>query len=281
MAADDCELSYSQFIVADHLCTAPSQDAKTPTSPTNKTNKYYSTIKPNEKRRILATIVRLLLHRAPFTTRSDEIRTIVKSYIHDQTNHLVVNCFIEDAKALIGRTLGLTLCDVKTTGGKRELFLKQSLAFRPHDVKINSEGDHELRGFLLLMLPCLKTYTEGVSLDRLCDVFKRIGKGHMIPKTESEADALMSALRSTRRRKDVKYRASDFKNIADYLLYARDLGYLTFTHDPTKGESLAMMSVHADFRFNVEINPEAYLEQFNTLEINATMKRRLNVFLEG
>ncbi|GFE55558.1 hypothetical protein BaOVIS_029620 [Babesia ovis] len=281
MGDDDPEAAYADFVLCEHQCVPVAQDSTASVSANVNSNKYYNEMKEAEKKRMLGIVMRLLLRRAPFPTRHDEVKAVLKGYLHDNTNHMVFNCFIEDAKKLFSKTLGLTLCDVKLPGGKRELFLKQSLAFHPHDHRINSEGDHELRGFLLLMLPCLKACTTGVPLDRLCDVFKRIGKGHMVPQNADEEESLKAALRSTRRKKEVKRHASDFKNIADYLSYARDLGYLNFSVDTSKGDNLAVISVHAGYRFALELDQESYIKQFNALEIEAPVKRSLGIFFES
>ncbi|GIX64979.1 uncharacterized protein BcabD6B2_44140 [Babesia caballi] len=267
MMEDDAEGAYSQFMLSEHQThdTAADSTVSAPTAAATAANSKYETeIKANEKSRILGAIVRLLLRRAPFTTRYDEVRGIVKAYLPDNANHMIVNCFIEDAKKLVGKTLGLTLCDARIPGGRRELFLKQSLAFHPHDLKILGEGDHEFRGFLLLLLPCMKAYSTGVPLgtqsttpyhlfsDRLCEIFMRIGKGRMVPQDGAAEDALKTLLRATRRKKEVKHRASDFKSIADYLLYAKDLGYIMFAIDNSKGDTLAMISILPGFRLAVE-----------------------------
>lgn len=160
------------------------------------------------------------------------------------------------------------------------MFLKQSLAFQPHDLKILGEGDHEFRGFLLLLVPCMKAYTAGIPLDRLCNLFSQIGKGHMVPQDRDSEEALATALRTSRRRKELKYHASDFRHISDYLLYARDLGYLQFQIGPDKRDDLNTILVCAGYRFVLEFDQESYVSQFRTLDIDPIVKRNLDVFFD-
>ncbi|GBE59911.1 hypothetical protein, conserved [Babesia ovata] len=294
MVTEGPEDAYAQFMFSEHQTAATLPDSVTPGSPTltpASTSKYEHDIRDHEKSRILRLIVRLLLHRAPFVTRYDEIRAVVKTYLHDNANHAIVNCFIEDAKKLVSKTLGLILCDIKL-GARREFFLKQSLAFQPHDLKLLGEGDHELRGFLLLMLPCFKAYTAGIPLDRLCEVFTRVGKADMVPRDQESEEALKATLRGMRRKRTVKIAASgvspsltstystEFKGIADYLLYAKELGYLNVVIDPKKGDTLAVITVVPGYRLLFELDQESYVKQFSTLELDESLKRTLEAFFD-
>ncbi|CDR96046.1 hypothetical protein BBBOND_0211880 [Babesia bigemina] len=292
MATDDPEDAYAQFMFSEHQTATTLPDSATSGTPTPapaSNSKYEYDIRDNEKSRILRLIVRLLLHRAPFVTRYDEIRAVVKTYLHDHANHAIVNCFIgeydaslqfqygaEDAKKLVSKTLGLILCDIKLQGARREFFLKQSLAFQPHDLKLLGDGDHELRGFLLLLLPCFKAYTTGIPLG----MFTRVGKADMVPRDQASEEALKAALRGTRRKRAVKYSASEFSNIADYLLYARELGYLSLVTDPKKGDTLAVITVMPGYRLLFELDQESYVKQLSTLELDEGLKRTLEAFFD-
>nr|BAN64548.1 conserved hypothetical protein [Babesia bovis] len=189
--------------------------------------------------------------------------------------------FEEDVKHVLSKAFGLILYDIRTGGGKRESFLKQSLAFHPHDLLINDENDHEIRGFLLLLVPCLKTSPAGLTLDRICDIFKKIGKGHLVPRSSEEQDDLKAALRTTRRRREAKRRTSEFGSLLHYLIYAKDLGYLNIFIDANKGGNLDAIYIQAGQRLNIEFEQQLYMNQLNTLVMDGPLKRSLGIFFEA
>ncbi|KAK1442272.1 hypothetical protein BgAZ_403020 [Babesia gibsoni] len=280
MAVDDPESEYSEFMVSEHQANEnPAELPKSIATAVPISSKSISDIK--ERSRIICGIIRLLLNRAPLTTRYEDIRAMVKSLTHDKISPLTVNCLIDEAKKYAESVFGLTLCDVKLPSGKRELFLKQSLAFPPHDLKITSTADHELRGFLLLMAPCLKAYTNGIPLDRLCEVMRKVGRGSLVPEGEAAESALAQSLRNARKRKEIKTSVESFKSVSDYLVYARDLGYIQIQTDNTRGTGLATVVITPNYRFILEFDQTAYLKQFNILNVDANIKRSLGIFFES
>lgn len=116
MAEEDAEGVYSQFMLSEHQTSDPPHDGSTTAPAASRGKGKPLLIKDNERSRILGGIVRLVLRRAPFPTKFDEIRNIVKAHLHDKHSNAVVSMLVEDAKKLTGSIFGLTLCDVRLPG---------------------------------------------------------------------------------------------------------------------------------------------------------------------
>ncbi|UKJ88938.2 hypothetical protein MACJ_002184 [Theileria orientalis] len=263
------ESEYEKFVISENQVSTfglePSSEQTTPSL--------------SELDKITRMIVRRVLSQSPFPTKYEDVRLIVKHYLPDLTTHNIFNSLIENAKNTLSRIFGLSLEDVKYGQGKRDLFLKQTISFKAHDLKTLSQGDHELRGFILLLVPCFKAHNNEISLKFLCEVFEKIGKTHMIPTSKDDEEDLVMKLKTVKRKKDVKYNSKDFAHISDYLLYAKDLSYLYITFQSQVLDLLSSVTILPGYRFNIEYNKDEYVSEFKALD-EAAFNRGLDIFFE-
>ncbi|EKX72889.1 conserved hypothetical protein [Theileria equi strain WA] len=273
------ESIYERFLLSEHQIIATTNDPEGQSAEeSTKRVDVNSDINDVERNRIVRLIIRKVLNQAPFPTKYEDIRLLIKQNVSQTYNHNLFNLYVEDAKKMLMRVFGLILCDVKYGQGKREFFLKQSIAFPPHDLKILSEGDHELRGFLLILLPLFKAYSNSIQLNRLCESFQKFGLGHMVPKSAEDEEAFILRLKSIKRRKEIKYSSKEFSTLSDYILYAKDLGYLTLKLED-KGDTLATIFILPGYRLLLEHNKDEYIQHFKKLD-EETFSKGLEIFFE-
>lgn len=273
------ETIYERFVLSEHQVIAPSNDpeAQGPEESTKRLD-IHPDINDVERNRIVRLIIRKTLNQAPFPTKYEDVRLLIKQNVSQTYNNNLFNSYIEDAKKMLMKVFGLTLCDVKYGQGKREFILKQAIAFPPHDLKILSEGDHELRGFLLFLLPLFKAYSNAIQLNRLCEAFQKLGLGHITPKSAEDEEALVLRLKSIKRRKEIKYSSQEFSTLSDYILYAKDLGYLTLKFED-KGDTLSTIFILPGYRLLLEYNKDEYIQHFKKLD-EETFSKGMEIFFE-
>ncbi|EAN31099.1 hypothetical protein TpMuguga_03g00362 [Theileria parva strain Muguga] len=237
------------------------------------------TITNIEKNKIIRIIIRKLLYQSPFPLKYEELKAIVKEHLPYKFNPKLINHLLYEIKHLLSNTFGLYLDDVKFQPNKRELILKQTVSFKHHDLKTLTEGDHELRGFILLLVPCFKAYNNILTLKFLCDLFVKIHKVHMVPRCTEEEKDLITVLKMVKRKKEVKYTSKEYNYISDYILYAKDLSYINIVYNSEQTDLLASVSVVPGYRLSSEFDMENFVAVFRRLDQDKYDKA-LNIFFE-
>lgn len=271
---------YERFIISEHQVSAggaePALEQATPSQSIRKAPSQ--SISDAERNRLTRLVVRRLLSQSPYSTKYEDVRLIVKHHLPETGNYAVLNLIIDSARSVLSSVFGLSLEDVRYAQGRRELFLKQSISFGPHDHRTLSQGDHELRGFLLLLVPCFRAHNNELSLKFLCEVFEKVGRAHMVPRCKEDEEELVQRLRAVKRKRDVKYSSREFAHISDYLLYAKDLGYIALAFQQGV-DQLSSVVIAPGYRLDAEFDNSCFVEAFRRLD-EAAFGRGLDVFFE-
>lgn len=221
------EKPYESFLFSEHVISSNQEekDASGDSKSSKENAQALANFSKAERSRMVKLVVRTVLHRSPFTTKYEDVRIALKQYVPVGLTPTLMKSILAESQKISRKLFGLLLCDVKLPNGRRELFMKQSISFLPHSLKIMSEGAHEVRGFILLLLPYFRAKSDSISLGELYEIFIKVGLRSKLPKDSDGDEALLAKIKCNRRRREARD-SSSFSEIADYILYARDLSYI-------------------------------------------------------
>eukprot|EP00920_Eleutheroschizon_duboscqi_P006156 GHVT01014344.1.p1 GENE.GHVT01014344.1~~GHVT01014344.1.p1 ORF type:complete len:212 (+),score=46.85 GHVT01014344.1:1585-2220(+) len=143
----------------------------------------------------------------------------------------------------------------------RRFCVSQSLKLPQHVAETLDGFDHQLRGFLALLTPCLLVKRGKLTVSEVANVMHSVGRSDLLGNDESEAKAEIARALSARRHFAKPF--AGFRLLADYLFALRELEYLdVFTPDlpnPTADE----VAICAGPRWFLEFDASALLQMLN------------------
>ncbi|SIO73503.1 conserved Plasmodium protein, unknown function [Babesia microti strain RI] len=213
-----------------------------------------------ERAHAMKAVTMLLLCKSPFPIKHEDIRTIVMRNLGTNYTSNALKQVLNDVNDIVRNTLGLRLTELKYSN-KKEYVLSQNFCYQPHNIQILSPGSHEIRGFVLFLIPCFRAHSDCIFIDNLISIFQKIGKSHLVPNNVECTKEMLCLLKTQRRSSNAKHRIEDYKSLTDYLIYARDLLYIAITIKNDAFDSF----ISPGSRIAAEHNPGDYVEMLKKI----------------
>lgn len=224
-----------------------------------------TTLSPELQRKLVRRTVMILLFAAPYATKLSDLREVI---LVEQTVKKTNLRFILKETARVMRThLGLLLRRISGSPGNGSTdcyYLSQGIVHARHIESLTTEREHQLRGFLLFLVPGFIACRGSLHESELKGYLTACGRSDII-RDFSEADLAGLALPENQKvhGKSLKDSPLRLETLWDFLLECRLLKYLTFVSGASSDapNSHQLSSVRPTSRLRDELSLENFRKE--------------------
>ncbi|VWU52647.1 conserved protein, unknown function [Hepatocystis sp. ex Piliocolobus tephrosceles] len=194
----------------------------------NETNEKNNLENDEEIQLAVKIALQILLKKQPIPIRRDDLFNILNMFVPNSNSSLKKKIIIEILNKHVNNILALNLLTLRTKT-KTEYVLSQHVTYKEHNNLLLSNFDHNIRGFLIFLIPFFKAFHNKLPFNYLLYVMNNIG--HKINKTKEE---IITTLKSPLAFANVVNNINLKKELidpSDYLIYCKRLSYIDFMFD--------------------------------------------------
>ncbi|KEP63932.1 UNVERIFIED_CONTAM: hypothetical protein HHA_236800 [Hammondia hammondi] len=233
--------------------TAPTQFDDRPT-----------TIDPEMKRKLVRRTVMILLFAVPYATKLNDLREVI--LVEQTVKKVNLRAILKEAARVLRTHLGLLLRRIGGPPGNSGMdcyYLSQGVVHARHTESLTTEREHQLRGFLLFLVPGFIACRGSLHVTELKGYLTACGRSDII-RGFSEADLAGLALPETQKvlGKSLKESPPRLETLWDFLLECRLLKYLSFYSGASSDSNSQQLScVRPTSRLRDELSLENFRKE--------------------
>ncbi|CRG94694.1 conserved Plasmodium protein, unknown function [Plasmodium gallinaceum] len=201
--------------------------------------------------------LQLLLNNQPFPVKREDLFSTINIYVPNCNNNFKKKIILKLLKKQVNDILALKLLTLSSKT-KNEYVLSQNILYEPHNDFLLSNLDHNIRGFLIFLIPFFKVFHNKIPLNYL--LFELENVGHKTLKTKEE---IIKNLTTPSLFTNIKNNIlmNEIIEPLDYIIYAKKLSYIDFYNDQYDENSLDGFYCTPTIRYEYEINMKNYIKE--------------------
>ncbi|SBS86673.1 conserved Plasmodium protein, unknown function [Plasmodium ovale] len=203
--------------------------------------------------------LQFILKNQPFPIKREELTSIINMYVPNCNSKTKRKIIFKHLKRQVNDILALKLLTLNTKT-KTEYVLTQSITYKQHNDFLFSHLDHNIRGFLLFLLPFFKVFHNKIPLNYL--LYQLGNVGYKTSKTKEEIIKIVNSPKiSANSVNNIVYTSKDLVDPFDYIVYSKKLAYIDFINDQYDENSLDGFYCIPTVRFECEMNTKEYIKE--------------------
>ncbi|CRH01427.1 conserved Plasmodium protein, unknown function [Plasmodium relictum] len=201
--------------------------------------------------------LQLLLNNQPFPVKREDLFSIINIYVPNCNTNLKRKIILKLLKKQVNDILALKLLTLSSKT-KTEYVLSQNILYKPHNDFLLSNLDHNIRGFLIFLIPFFKVFHNKIPLNYLLYELEIVGY-----KTLKTKEEILKILTTPSLFTNIKNNLSTNEMVEplDYIIYVKKLSYVDFYNDQYDENSLDGFYCTPTIRFEYEINMKNYIKE--------------------
>ncbi|GAW82588.1 hypothetical protein, conserved [Plasmodium gonderi] len=214
--------------------------------------------KDNDIKLAVKIALQVLLKNQPFPVKREELFSAIIMYVPNCNNNtkkkkLILKLLKKKVKNILA--LNLLTLNSKT---KTEYVLTQNITYKKHNDFLFSNLDHNIRGFLIFLIPFFKVFHNKIPLSYLLYELSNIGYKSL--KTKEEIVKILNSPNVFTSIVNHIIMSKQLVDPLDYLIYSKKLSYIDFSNNHQYDEnSMDGFYCIPTARFEKEINIRHYI----------------------
>ncbi|KAI4836781.1 hypothetical protein MKS88_004585 [Plasmodium brasilianum] len=202
--------------------------------------------------------LQFLLKNQPFPVKREDLFSVINLYVPTCNTNLKRKSILKLLKKHVNDILALNLL-ILSTKTKTEYVLTQNITYKQHNDLLLSKLDHNIRGFLIFLVPFFKVFHNKIPLNYL--LYEINNSGYKTLKTKEEILKILNTPTLFSNIKNNLTLNRELMDPLDYIIYAKKLSYIDFSNDQYDEHSLDGFYITPTIRFEYEINMEYYITE--------------------
>lgn len=239
--------------------------------------KYKSLKKDNDIKLAVKISLQYLLKKQPFPVKRDDLFSVVNNYVPNCNSNLKRKVLLKLLKKYVNEILALKLLTL-TSNTKTEYVLSQNILYKQHNDFLYSKLDHNIRGFIIFLIPFFKIFHNKLPLNYLLNELANLGY-----KTSKSKDEILKILNAQNIFTNIVSNINLYKEIVDpidYIIYSKKLSYIDFINDQYDEYSLDGFYCIPTLRFEYEVNTKHYINELLNISNKHYQLKDLYVIFE-
>ncbi|CAD2100158.1 conserved Plasmodium protein, unknown function [Plasmodium vinckei brucechwatti] len=244
---------------------------------TKNLEKYKILKQDNDIKLAVKISIQCLLKNQPFPVKREDLFSVINNYVPNCNNNLKKKVVLKLLKKYVNDILSLKLLTL-SSHTKTEYVLSQTIYYKHHNDFLYSELDHNIRGFLIFLIPFFKIYHNKLPLSFLLSELETVG--HTTSKPPEEILKLLNAQHLFA---NIVTNINLYKELVDpidYIIYSKKLSYIDFTNDQYDNKSLDGLYCVPTLRFEYEVNNVNYIDELLNISNRQYQLKDLYVIFE-
>ncbi|CAD2111401.1 hypothetical protein YYG_03428 [Plasmodium vinckei petteri] len=244
---------------------------------TKNLEKYKILKQDNDIKLAVKISIQCLLKNQPFPVKREDLFSVINNYVPNCNSNLKKKVVLKLLKKYVSDILSLKLLTL-SSHTKTEYVLSQTIYYKPHNDFLYSELDHNIRGFLIFLIPFFKIYHNKLPLSFLLNELETVG--HTTSKPPEEILKLLNAQHLFA---NIVTNINLYKELVDpidYIIYSKKLSYIDFTNDQHDNKSLDGLYCVPTLRFEYEVNNVNYIDELLNISNRQYQLKDLYVMFE-
>ncbi|CAA9989650.1 conserved Plasmodium protein, unknown function [Plasmodium knowlesi strain H] len=214
--------------------------------------------KENDIKLAVKIALQVLLKSQPFPVKREDLFSVINIFVPNCNNNVkkkkkILKLLQKKVKNILA--LNLLTLNSKT---KTEYVLTQCITYRKHNDFLLSSMDHDIRGFLIFLIPFFNVFHNKIPLNYL--LYELNNVGHKLLKTKEEVVKILSSPNVLSTIANHILMTKQLSDPLDYLIYSKKLSYIDFSSDHQYDESsLDGFYCIPTARFESEVNMKQYI----------------------
>ncbi|ANQ10206.1 Uncharacterized protein PCOAH_00046190 [Plasmodium coatneyi] len=214
--------------------------------------------KENDINLAVKIALQVLLKSQPFPVKREDLFSVINIFVPNCNNDVKKRkAILKSLQKKVKNILALNLLTLNSKT-KTEYVLSQCITYRKHNDFLLSQMDHDIRGFLIFLIPFFNVFYKKIPLSYLLHELNNVG--HTLVKTKEEVVKILSSPNVLSTIANHILMTKELVDPLDFLIYAKKLSYIDFSTDHQYDESsLDGFYCIPTARFENEINMKQYI----------------------
>ncbi|CDU19794.1 hypothetical protein YYC_05662 [Plasmodium yoelii 17X] len=220
--------------------------------------KYKALKKDNDIKLAIKVSLQYLLKNQPFPVKRDDLLSVVNNYVPNCNSNIKRKVLLKLLKKYVKEILALKLLTL-TSNTKTEYVLSQNILYKQHNDFLYSKLDHNIRGFIIFLIPFFKIFHNKLPLNYLLNELDNLG--YKTSKSKEEILKIMNAQNLFTNIVNNINLSKEIIDPIDYIIYSKKLSYIDFANDQYDEYSLDGFYCIPTLRFEYEVNTKYYINE--------------------